>query len=913
MRSLRRNIPNNRLPRSITTRHRPTLLLLSALLITTILPVRAAATPYSAPIPLVTGMDVALTAKYFQRESIESRDNSVKSDLRIPAGQREAIFTTDPMRAPMAFSDVAPSWWADTPSGTSVQVELRTGSDGKAWSDWLPTDLEELEMPQDPLTRTHASLVPIAQKERVHRFIQSRVTLRAERAGQSPIFHSLFYTFIDSGITPNPPRPKAMAQATPSDVPKPAMVSRVEWGAPSGEASPGWKPKYKRPTHIIVHHTATTNSDTDHAARVRAIWYYHSKTRGWGDVGYNFMVDPNGVIYEGRAGGDDVEGGHTYPFNVGTTGIGVLGNYHRVSPSAASQSALIDLISWKVSQRGIDPLGVEPVTGYTNCGGTVTYVRSTIAGHRDFYGAACGRVFNKTTCPGDRLYDMLPQIRSAIVSEQPPLRAVFLKHDTPGNLDPGATVDVKLTLRNSGSQTWPANGQGAVSVGYRWLTPDGKPVGGGWKDIKTPLTENVAFADTTTIAAKLNVPTLQGPLALQWDMFRDGQGWFADQGSRPLRVDVVVGKGKGDKLAPRSQVLPLTSYSNSTEITVRWAGEDEPKGSGLVSYDVQYRIAPGGTWTDWQSATARTQATFDGEDTYTYEFRSRARDAAGNLEAWPDKAQAHTTVDIRPPVLIIDSPRDGEYVSPGPLAVRGHTDPGTFIAVNDTRAVETGGVFTSTIHVEGRDFVIHVTAADPAGNVSRLELTVQAAPRYTDVPMNHPDFIAVEELSRLGIIIGYSDSTFRPEAEVTRAQFAKMLVAAYGWTVIKPPEGRFTDIPKSDWAYPYVETVVARGAMSGYYDGTFRPGAAVTRGQLIKSLVIGAGWKADLPARAPFLDVPKLHRYAPYLAAARARGIITSDDEGNFNPDHRATRANAAQWFYLTLKRLKEGGSGNAP
>jgi hypothetical protein len=909
MRPLRHHLTNHqaleRLPRRLAGA------LLSVAVACTLLPSGSPSAAVAAPggkMPVVSGADVALDANYFQREQIEQRDNSVKQDLRIPAGQREATFVTEPFRAPMSFSDVAPSWWADTPEGTYVQVDVRTGPDGRTWTDWAQTDLEDIDMPQDTVTRTYASLIPVVQKDRTHRYIQSRVHLRAERTGQTPVFRSLYYSFIDAGVTPNSPRPKVMIQGTPSDVPKPPMVSRNEWGSPHGAASPSWKPKFKRPTHIIIHHTATTNNDIDHPARVRAIWYYHAKTRGWGDVGYNYMIDPNGVIYEGRAGGDDVEAGHAYPFNVGSTGIGVLGSFMKTAPSAAAQAALIDLISWKVSQRGIDPLGTEPITGYTNCGGTVTYVRPTISGHRDYTGTACGKVFNKTTCPGDRFYEMLPQIRNAIVSEQPPLRAVFLKHDTPGNLDPRATLDVKLQIRNSGSQTWPATGQGAVSVGFRWFTRDGKPVDMAGKDERTPIGENVAFTEATSVVAKLVVPNNPGPYVIQWDMYRDGQGWFADEGSRTLRVDVVVGKAGTDKLAPKSSVLPLPSYSNSTELGVRWAGEDEAKGSGLVSFDIQYRIAPGGAWADWQSATSKTQGTFDAEDGYTYEFRSRARDAAGNLEAWPEKAQAYTTVDIRPPLLGLTAPQDGAYVNPGPLIVTGKTDPGTFVVVNETRAAEAGGVFTSTIHAEGRDFVIHITAADPAGNVSRVEAIVQAAPRFSDVPMSHPNFLAVEELSKRGIIIGYNDSTYRPTLGITRGQLAKMLVTAYGWTVIKPPEGRFADVPKEDWAYPYVETVVARGAMSGYHDGTFRAGAAVSRGALVQALVTGAGWKTNTPTRQIFTDVPNLHRYAPYLLAAKTRGIISADEDGAFKPDHAIDRASTAQWLYLTLKRVRDGG-----
>src|SRR5688572_12139792 len=280
--------------KSAARRRSVALVVLSVLLVASLIPTGTAAAltppsmkPSDGKMPQVTGMDITLSAAYFQRESIESRDNSVKSDLRIPAGQREATYVTEPMRAPMPFSDVAPSWWADAPEGTYVQVDLRTSTDGRTWSDWLLTDLEDIDMPQDPITRTYGALVPVAQTDRVHRFIQSRVTLRSERTDRTPVFHSLYYGFIDAGVTPNSPRPKVLIQGTPSDVPKPPMVARTEWGSPQGEASPQWKPKYKRPTHIVIHHTATSNSDTDHAARVRSIWYYHSKTRGWGDVGYN--------------------------------------------------------------------------------------------------------------------------------------------------------------------------------------------------------------------------------------------------------------------------------------------------------------------------------------------------------------------------------------------------------------------------------------------------------------------------------------------------------------------------------------------------------------------------------------------------------------------------------------------------
>jgi hypothetical protein len=887
-------------------------LVLLLLLVTSLLPSGAFAARQrvgvgSASIaPLVTGADYTLAAAQFQRDPSEAKENSLKGDLRLPAGARQSVFTSEATRAPVDFSDVAPRWWADTPVDTAVQVELRTSRDGKVWGPWVAADEEDIASPQDTLTQTYASIVAVDQADRTHRYVQSRISLNSARAGVTPVFHELTYTFINAGVTPKSPRPQAMAMGTPSDIPRPAMVARTDWGAPEGKSSPRWAPKYKRVTHIIIHHTATSNADTDFPARVRAIWYFHSKTRGWGDIGYNYLVDPNGIIYEGRAGGDDVEAGHAYPFNAGSMGVGMLGNYMNVAPSAAAQAALIDLISWKADQRGIDPQGSAPLKGYTTCGGTLTYTRPTIAGHRDYKGSACGKPFNNSTCPGDRLWSMLPQIRAAVIAEQPPLRATFTSHDTPGNINPGATIDVHLTVRNSGSLTWQAGGQGSVSLGYRWYTREGALVKSGWQDLRAALPGDLAFAGTVTLSAKLNAPAVPGPYAVVWDMLRDGQGWFADQGSRPLRVDVVVGKDTGDTVAPESEVLPLPMYSNSPEVTVRWAGKDDPKGSGLVSYDLQFRIIPQGPWSDWKSATADMEATFEGQDGYTYGFRSRARDAAGNVEEWRDEPDAYITIDTRPPALTVDTPGNGAHVDPGPLMVRGRTEPGTFVAVNDQRAEEGGGVYTSTVVASGRDFLIHVTAADAAGNVSRLEVTVQAAPRYNDVRTTHPAFVAIEYLSEQGVVGGYGDGSFRPEVPVTRAQLAKTLASGLHWGLIKPEEPRFSDVPPDSWMYPYVETAVARKIMMGYSDGTFAPNAPVTRGTAIRTLVLAAGWGELHAPAGHFLDVPARSRFYPFVESAFAHGIITPDVEGNLYPDAPCTRAYLSMMVYEMLSRIIE-------
>src|SRR3979409_1788817 len=112
----------------------------------------------------------------------------------------------------------------------------------------------------------------------------------------------------------------------------PPVTSRAGWGC--NESYMNWTPEFYPVQKLICHHTATTNNDPDPAATVRSIYYYHAVTQTWGDIGYNFLVDEKGTIYEGRysgsttgenATGQGVTGAHAYQFNAGTVGIAFLG------------------------------------------------------------------------------------------------------------------------------------------------------------------------------------------------------------------------------------------------------------------------------------------------------------------------------------------------------------------------------------------------------------------------------------------------------------------------------------------------------------------------------------------------------------------------------------------------------------
>ena len=202
----------------------------------------------------------------------------------------------------------------------------------------------------------------------------------------------------------------ALVEAPPiaTTITKPAVVSRANWGCPDGQAS-GWTPQYTTVTHLIVHHSATANTSSDWAETVRSIWNFHTNDRGWGDVGYNYLIDPNGVIYEGRAGGDNVIGAHFSCQNGGTMGVCMLGTFTSVSPTAATLNSLKRLLAWKAEQRGIDPLG----SAY-HAGTRLTLPR--ISGHRHGNPAVPDYACTTTSCPGDNLYGQLQTIRTDVAN-----------------------------------------------------------------------------------------------------------------------------------------------------------------------------------------------------------------------------------------------------------------------------------------------------------------------------------------------------------------------------------------------------------------------------------------------------------------------------------------------------------------
>lgn len=197
------------------------------------------------------------------------------------------------------------------------------------------------------------------------------------------------------------------------------IISRAGWGA--DESMRGGAPFYDPGVRAgIVHHSATGNdyAPGDSAAIVRAIYAYHTRTLGWGDIAYNALVDRYGQVFEGRFGGitKPVEGTHTGGFNTDTWAVCMIGNYDKDPPTAALLRSVGQLLGWRLAMDGVDPRGT---TVLTSAGGPFT--RFTQGASPTLPSIFAHRDVGDTSCPGNAGYAFLDRIRDiATRFDQPP-------------------------------------------------------------------------------------------------------------------------------------------------------------------------------------------------------------------------------------------------------------------------------------------------------------------------------------------------------------------------------------------------------------------------------------------------------------------------------------------------------------
>jgi len=356
----------------------------------------------------------AVVASPQVREGRSDPDVLVADEVTDSAGGQDRVVSevleTD------GFQTLGVTWPVDAEVGQlEAQVRTRTGG---AWSDWQ--GLEQADDGPDTGSadaagdgRGGTDALWVGQAEAV------QVSFPAE-ASAGP--EDLSLTLID---VPEPTEPAEAAGAVTSGVAAvqdavyltgsvatatspPAIITRAQWGAAAQVCTPDVA---ARLVGAVVHHTAGSNGYSTVAQamqQIRGDQAYHINGRRWCDLGYNFVVDKWGNIYEGRANSmsQPVIGVHAGGFNTGTVGVSMLGTYD-APPSAATQQAVAQIIGWRLGAYGVDP---ATTMAYFTYGGENSRIPANtmitlprVIGHRD--------VAN-TACPGTGGYAALPWIRA---------------------------------------------------------------------------------------------------------------------------------------------------------------------------------------------------------------------------------------------------------------------------------------------------------------------------------------------------------------------------------------------------------------------------------------------------------------------------------------------------------------------
>src|SRR4051794_23293561 len=300
--------------------------------------------------------------------------------FELPIGRLNATtwHVTDVLRPGKRFDLVGLKWRA----GDRVQGQVRARTTNGRWTRWTP-----LPHAHDAIDGTDPAFTKTADE------LQFRLRGHARH---------LTARFVRA--LPHAPAPRAHA----SQAGVPAMIMRDGWGA--AHVPPRYPPEYGQVQAAFVHHTAgeIDYAPEDSPGIVLGIARYHRDSNGWNDIGYNFLVDRYGTIFEGRAGGIQaaVIGAQAQGYNSNSTGIACLGTFTNMPLDAPAMESLARLIAWKLSLHGVPVTGTVTVAslgGETNRyrAGTPVLL-NRISGHRDG---------DQTTCPGDRLYAQLPELR----------------------------------------------------------------------------------------------------------------------------------------------------------------------------------------------------------------------------------------------------------------------------------------------------------------------------------------------------------------------------------------------------------------------------------------------------------------------------------------------------------------------
>ena len=320
------------------------------------------------------------------------------------------------LRAPKRFNLVGLRWASEG----EVRVSMRVRKEDGSWSRWVKVEGGGEHAPDpgseeaaaggasDPVWAGEADELQYRLSRRVTglrlHFVNTTGTATAADRAKNAVRRA-----ANTGLR-TAARVVGLADAGAQD-PQPEILPRSAWEA--GQCTPRAAPAYRDVKAAFVHHTVSANEYTAEQvpAMLLSICRYHRDSRGWNDMGYNFLVDKFGRLWEGRAGGIDkaVVGAHTQGMNTQSFAVSNIGDHSTLPQGEPALEAMTRLIRWKLPLHGQPTSGTVEVV--SNGGGGSKYasgetaVLERVSGHRDV---------NNTACPGQALYDQLPALRERV-------------------------------------------------------------------------------------------------------------------------------------------------------------------------------------------------------------------------------------------------------------------------------------------------------------------------------------------------------------------------------------------------------------------------------------------------------------------------------------------------------------------
>jgi hypothetical protein len=461
-------------------------------------------------------------------------------------GGETLLYSSPAIAAGQLYDHVGVHWVAAPGTEDTFYVELRTSADAATWSDWQLLTADEDMANTDTNEWYAAPQVAVANA----RYAQYRVWLTD---GNPANVQRVGVTFMDVndlnagpvarfvndivGAAKDVARSFTEPTYASAAINATRILTRSDWAA--DEKLMKWIPRYpQRVLKAVVHHTVTGDGgDGQVAAQIRAIYYYHAVTRGWGDVGYSYLVDKYGNVWTGRQGGDNTEAGHAYGWNKGSIGIAAIGTYSVTQPPAAMLASIANIIAMKFTQFGVQPYGSDSFVHQEQARDgswvNVTSNPPNVQGHRD-----CNYIQSQyggqTACPGNAIYGQLTAIRQMAQTtvnngyNQMP----FLETTLPKAGYPGANLTVGVTVANRGKTPIPAG----TLVSYRVLQGSTTVVGQGGS---APIVAAIGPGAIGAVNVPFTVPAI-GNYIVRWDLQSGGTWWNPLYGT-PVREQYFRG------------------------------------------------------------------------------------------------------------------------------------------------------------------------------------------------------------------------------------------------------------------------------------------------------------------------------------------------------------------------------------